>query len=187
MKKMKIFAAAAAAVALAACGGKPETKQYVGTIADATMNTVTVRSFDSETLFAKEGADLSEANGLLLGAPVVVEYTGDLAQPASVKTVKIATDATYAKAVGRWVEPNPINPDEMQGIEILVGGQAQSINMYTLRYNAWELTLDNDKILLLGESEGSGAPIEIEHEGVISKTDGQLTLTINGTTLVKVE
>lgn len=43
----------------------------------------------------------------------------------------------------------------MQRVEIPVGGRAQSIDMYTLRCNAWELTPGNDKILLPGETTGA--------------------------------
>ena len=56
------------------------------------------------------------------------------------------------------VEPNPIDPEQEQGIEIRVNGVAASINMLTLRYEAWELAPEGDRIILSGVSEGSGGP-----------------------------
>ncbi len=126
MKRMRIMAAAVVAAALAACGGGPEVKQYSGAIADATMNSVTVEAFGETVLFPTEGADMKEARGLLPGSPVTVAYTGDLSDPAGIEVVKVVADATYARAVGRWVMPDPTAPDRMQGIEILVEGAPRS-------------------------------------------------------------
>lgn len=97
-------------------------------------------------------ADKSEAAGLLLGAPVVVDYTGKLEDGAT--ATKVATDPTYAEAVGRWTMPDPIDPEGVMGVKIQVEGAAQSINMATLVYTSWELQGEADKILLKGQSIG---------------------------------
>lgn len=47
---------------------------------------------------------------------------------------------------GRWVEPNPIDATDVQGIELLKGGDAKSINMATLVYSKW-WTTDNQLFL----------------------------------------
>ena len=124
-------------------------------------------------------ADKSEANGLLLGAPVTVNYSGKLEEGAAAS--KVATDPTYAEAVGNWTMPDPIDPDGVMGIRIMVEGEAQSINMATLRYASWELQGEAGKILLKGVSEGSGSPIEFTETATIAKdADGIYTLTVEG-------
>ena len=77
--------------------------------------------------------------------------------------------------------PDPIDPDGVMGIRIMVEGEAQSINMATLRYASWELQGEAGKILLKGVSEGSGSPIEFTETATIAKdADGVYTLTIEG-------
>lgn len=184
MKNIRFIAAAAAFAGLAACCTN-QPKTFTGVITDATMNTVTVKSDaeDKTVTFTTEDADKSQANGLLLGAPVTVDYTGCLKEvmPAT----KVATDATYADAVGRWTMPDPIDPDGVMGVNIEVEGVAQSINMATLRYASWELTGEAGKIVLKGESEGSGAPTAFTQTAVLAKdAAGVWTLTIEGTEIV---
>ena len=57
--------------------------------------------------------------------------------------------------IGSWVEPNPINEKEMQGIKINSDGTAESINMATLLYKKW--WKDADKLFLVSESIGNGS------------------------------
>lgn len=179
MKSMKILFALLALCGMAACADNA-LKTFTGTITDATMNTVTVTNADGTYTFSTMNADKSEANGLLLGAPVVVDYNGKLEEGAA--AAKVATDPTYAEAVGKWTMPDPINPEGVMGVEIMVEGDAQSINMATLRYSHWSLQGEAGKIVLQGVSEGSGAPTEFTETGVISKNaEGFYTMTIEGT------
>ena len=145
MKSIKIMAAAIALCGMTACGDNTP-KTFTGFITDASMNTVTVENAEGTFTFSTMDADKSEANGLLLGAPVVVDYKGKLEDGAA--AAKVATDPTYAEAVGKWTMPDPINPEGVMGIDILIEGQAQSINMATLRYTSWELQGEAGKILL---------------------------------------
>ena len=55
--------------------------------------------------------------------------------------------------VGSWVQPNPINDQEVQGFILNVDGTAQSINMATLLYKKW--WLDSGKLVLVLESIGN--------------------------------
>ena len=175
MKRMKIMVAAIALCGLAACSDNTP-KSFTGTITDASMNTVTVENAEGTFTFSTMDADKSEANGLLLGAPVTVNYSGKLEEGAAAS--KVATDPTYAEAVGNWTMPDPIDPDGVMG---MVEGEAQSINMATLRYASWELQGEAGKILLKGVSEGSGSPIEFTETATIAKdADGIYTLTIEG-------
>ena len=103
MRSSKTLIAALAFAGLTACADNTP-KTFSGFITDASMNTVTVRALTDESTctFATTAADKSDANGLLLGAPVTVDYTGKLKDGAA--ATKIATDPTYAEAVGKWTE-----------------------------------------------------------------------------------
>lgn len=181
MKNIRYMLAAAALCVTAACAKKsPEV--FTGYIADATMNTVTVRSLSSEETytFTTDAADRSEAYGLLVGTPVIVEYRGRLDKGA--EAVKVATDPTYAAAVGRWTAADPIAPDQVVGIDLGVEGEASSIRMATLLYTDWELQGEADRILLKGQSLGNGQTIEFTQTGILSKdADGRRYLTIEET------
>ena len=178
MKRMKIMVAAIALCGLAACSDNTP-KSFTVSFTDASMNTVTVENAEGTFTFSTMNADKSEANGLLLGAPVTVNYSGKLEEGAAAS--KVATDPTYAEAVSNWTMPDPIDPDGVMGIRIMVEGEAQSINMATLRYASWELQGEAGKILLKGVSEGSGSPIEFTETATIAKdADGIYTLTIEG-------
>ena len=184
MKRMKIMVAAIALCGLAACSDNTP-KSFTGTITDASMNTVTVENAEGTFTFSTMDADKSEANGLLLGAPVTVNYS-KLEEGAAAS--KVATDPTYAEAVGNWTMPDPIDPDGVMGIRIMVEGEAQSINMATLRYTSWELQGEAGKILLKGQSIGNGQTIDFTETATIAKdADGIYTLTIesNGAVYTK--
>lgn len=184
MKSIKFLAAVAALCGLAACADNTP-KTFEGFIADASMNTVTVKALtaDETYTFSTMDADKSEAAGLLLGAPVVVDYTGKLEDGAA--ATKVATDPTYAEAVGRWTMPDPIDPEGVMGVEIEVEGAAQSINMATLVYSSWELQGEAGKILPKGQSIGNGQTIDFTQTGVIAKdAEGKYTLSVEGTDTV---
>ena len=82
MKSIKIMAAAIALCGMTACGDNTP-KTFTGFITDASMNTVTVENAEGTFTFSTMDADKSEANGLLLGAPVVVDYKGKLEDGAA--------------------------------------------------------------------------------------------------------
>lgn len=183
MKKLIVMALSVGAL----CGcGNGEPKEFTGTIVDATMNTVTVKEFFSgkEITFTTVDADTSEGYGLLLGNLANVYYKGDL--KATTPALKVWTDPTYARAVGRWTEPNPIAPDSVQGVVLDAEGAA-SIGMETLRYTDWEV-IDTDSIRLRGQSIGNGETIDCTWTAVLRDTDGRLTLEIeDGPTYTKQE
>lgn len=175
MNNIKSLIAALTFAGLTACADN-SPKTFSGFITDASMNTVTVRALTDESTctFATTDADKSDANGLLLGAPVTVDYTGKLKDGTA--ATKIATDPTYAEAVGKWTMPDPIAPEGVMGVEIMVEGAARSINMATLVYTSWELQGEADKILLKGQSLGNGQTIDFTQTGMIAKTaDGNYT------------
>jgi len=57
--------------------------------------------------------------------------------------------------IGSWVEPNPINEKEIQGLKINNDGTAESINMATLIYKKW--WKETDKLFLVSESIRNGS------------------------------
>lgn len=184
MKNRKLWLAALTLLGLAACGER-EPKTFTGFITDATMNTVTVQDQSSESTytFSTEEADRSEAHGLLVGAPVVVDYKGRLEEGA--EAIKVATNPTYAEAVGRWMLYDPENPEFTMGIDIRVEGEAASIRSATLVYTGWELLDEAGKILLKGQSIGNGGSFDFSQTGIIAKdAAGNYTLTIEGTKIV---
>lgn len=183
----RAFSLALAACLFCACADN-ESREFAGTIVDATMNTVTVKALTSDrtVTFTTEQADMEEANGLLLGNIANVIYRGKLKNVTPAE--KVATDPTYAVAVGRWTEPNPIDPGQEQGVEIEVGGDASSIGMETLRYTGWELQDEAGKILLHGQSIGNGQTVDFTCEAVIVDEGGRLRLEIdNGAVYTKAE
>ena len=121
--------------------------------------------------------------GLLLGNTATVTYRGKLGE--ATPALKVVTDPAYVTAIGRWVEPNPIDPEQEQGIEIRINGVAASINMLTLRYEAWELAPEGDRIILSGVSEGSGGPYPFEQTAEIIEMDGKPALKIDAVVLTK--
>lgn len=54
--------------------------------------------------------------------------------------------------IGRWVEPDAVEEGMMQGIELLDGGSANSINSRANHYVSWRLY--NGKLLLVNSMEG---------------------------------
>ena len=115
MRKFCFAAFAAVLIGTTACTPKaPE--QFTGKIVDGTMNTVTVESpaDGRRVTFTTEDADMQEAYGLLLGNTATVTYRGKLGE--TTPALKVVTDPAYVTAIGRWVEPNPIDPEEEQGI-----------------------------------------------------------------------
>lgn len=184
MKNKKLWLAALTLLGLAACGER-EPRTFTGFITDATMNTVTVQdqSAESTYTFSTEEADRSEAHGLLVGAPVVVDYKGRLEEGA--EAIKVATNPTYAEAVGRWMLYDPENPEFTMGIDIRIEGEAASIRSATLVYTGWELLDEAGKILLKGQSIGNGGSFDFSQTGIIAKdAAGNYTLTIEGTKIV---
>lgn len=172
---------AAAALLLglsAACTDEPP-KRFTGIITGATMHTVTVKTptADHGFTFSTVDADKSLAHGLLLGAPAVVEYRGELAD--GTPALRVETDSTYAAAVGRWTMPDPANPERVVGFELLVGGKARPIHSQTLVCTAWELVKGAPgRIRLQGRNIGLDQITDFTRTGTIAKdSTGVPTLT----------
>ncbi len=79
---------------------------------------------------------------------------------------------------GSWIEPVPNMPELKQGFSLEHGGVAESINMATLQYYAWEI---KDNILVLsGKSIGNHQTIEFTEEYEIASVDDNKIVLKNG-------
>lgn len=180
--EMKIFNAillAAVLLCLVRCG-REEPKQMSGTIADASMHDVTVAAPDGRTVtFGTVDADMSQANGLLLGSPVRVTYRGKIKDDAGT-ALSVWASPVYEQLVGSWIETTPCYT---QGIELEVEGVARSIGMSTLVYESWKL-LPDGKLNLRGRSIGDGDTVRFSDDWEIETLDaGQLVIRCDDMTL----
>ena len=146
MKRMKIMVAAIALCGLAACSDNTP-KSFTGTITDASMNTVTVENAEGTFTFSTMDADKSEANGLLLGAPVTVNYSGKLEEGAAAS--KVATDPTYAEALG-------VNIDSLLVSQPDSGEQALEIAEALVRSGAIDVLVVDSVAALTTKAEIDG-------------------------------
>lgn len=71
---------------------------------------------------------------------------------ATAVPAEVTPKVTPELLIGDWVEPNPIDADELQGIELLKNGKAKSINMETMKYTKWYIT--EGKLALVAKSIG---------------------------------
>ena len=165
----KVVMMACAALLAVSCGGdkKAEIKQMSGFVDGGTsMHVLVVDPIGGDAArqsFALDDAtDLKEAYGLLEGNVVMVDY----------------------KAAGEGVMPDPVREGEVMGVELRVGGKAQSINMATLPYASWELQGEPGKLILHGQSIGNGQTIDVTDTAVLGENGGVPTLTIEGSGVV---
>lgn len=84
-----------------------------------------------------------------------------------------------AEITGSWVQPVPGQPGAVQGIRLLPGGKAESINMHTLVYTGWSRS--GGTLTLHGKSIGNGNTSAFTSTAVITRlTDGTLELAADG-------
>lgn len=183
MKAIKVIVAVLAFAGMAACCDNAAPKEVKGTIADASMNTVTVTVDGVDTTYPiAEDADRTEANGMLIGAPVTLTVVKD--KELGEVATKVATCKCYGVAVGQWTMADPNNEEAVMGIDVMIQGEAQSINMETLTYKTWEIA-EPGKIVFTAVSEGAGEPEECTLTGIITENeDGTYSMAIEGTEVV---
>ncbi len=54
---------------------------------------------------------------------------------------------------GKWMQPVPGQPGVKQGLVLEKNGKASSVNMATMKYDAWKQ--DSDKLIISGKSIGN--------------------------------
>jgi hypothetical protein len=68
---------------------------------------------------------------------------------------KSATEViNLSTLLGNWVEPNPLDGSDVQGVQLKEGGIASSINISTQTYKTWRIF--NGQLVLTSVSEGAG-------------------------------
>lgn len=177
MKALRLLAIAALLIGLVACETK-KTETFSGRIKRTTENSVTIVAKNGRLItFTTENADLKHAYGMLEGNTATAEYEGKL-EP-TMPALKISTDPTYARAIGRWVESEPANPSAVKGFYIELKGVARSINMPERHYKSWEVGAEPNQIILRGTLKENGKSTPFEETATIVTENGKLTLSIN--------
>ena len=91
-------------------------------------------------------------------------------------------NSPYYYIQGTWLEPNPINAQEMQGFTLNPNGTAQSVNMATLLIKNWNL--DNKTLTLQYESIGNKQTIMGTDTLSITKIDADSLILSKNTNVI---
>lgn len=178
MKTLRLFAIAALLIGLVSCETK-EAQTFSGQIKQKSENSVTIVAENGRIItFTTEDADLKQAYGLLEGNTATVAYEGKL--ETVTPALKISADATYAKAIGCWVESEPANTHVAAEIHIKIKGSIQSVNTPGRRLKSWKVGTEPDQIILLGVLKEEGKSTPFEETATIVNENGKLALSING-------
>ena len=185
--KKNIFsraAVAASALTLASCGSKPAAPTTVdGVVLDASMNNITLVTTAGDTLnISTMNTDPAKVPGVLIDDSVKLTYAE--VDTAGVKVMQaqeltVTAHSPYYYIQGAWVEPNPIDSTQVQGMQLYQNGTASSIGMATLQFNAWNLTIP-DTLILNATSVGNGQTIEGADTLTIVKLDADSLVLANG-------
>ena len=151
MKKSNLLIGTLTAIAAGLTACAPETPQSVhGIVTDASMNDILVVTDQGDTVaISTMDADPAKVPGVLVDDSVTVTCIGEkVGGNRILKATELVVTAhsPYYYIQGKWVEPNPINADEVQGFELKQDGTASSINMATLAFQQWNL--ENGELLL---------------------------------------
>ena len=163
MKKSNLLVGTLTAIAAGLTACAPETPQSIhGIVTDASMNDILVVTDQGDTVaISTMDADPAKVPGVLVDDSVTVTCIGEkVGGNRILKATELVVTAhsPYYYIQGKWIEPNPINADEVQGFELKQDGTASSINMATLAFQQWNL--ENGELLLKSQSIGNGQTIE---------------------------
>lgn len=158
---------------LISCGDATEQtkKSVTGIVKDATMNTLMLKTDSCQVyLFSTMDVVKEDINGILLGDKVQVVYTGELTETADPQSVTVAkiVEIEQDPILGCWTQPVP-GMEGVQGIKIMEGGVAESINMSTLVYKSW--TRDSLFLVLTGQSIGNNQTLDFTDTMIIQTLD----------------
>lgn len=188
MKKL-IYLSASATLLLSvitSCKQVPTTQIINGIVYDASMNNITVISDQGDTVnISTMDANPQKVPGVLLNDSVKVTCSnenidGNRVLKATELTVTVHSPYYYIQ--GTWLEPNPINAQEMQGFTLNPNGTAQSVNMATLLIKNWNL--DNKTLTLQYESIGNKQTIMGTDTLSITKIDADSLILSKNTNVI---
>lgn len=157
-----------------------------GTVYDASMNTITLITGKGDTVnISTMNANPKKVPGVLINDSVkitCVDKDVDGHKVLTATELTILVHSPYYFIQGTWVEPNPIDPKEVQGFKLNENNTANSINMATLQFTGWSLY--NRTLTLTSKSIGNGQTIEstdtlhivrLDADSLILSKDGQIT------------
>lgn len=178
-----LAAVAASALTLASCGSKPAAPTTVdGVVLDASMNTITLVTTANDTLnISTMNADPAKVPGVLIDDSVRLTYADTIVDGNKVmqaQALTVTAHSPYYYIQGAWVEPNPIDSTQVQGMQLNQDGTASSINMATLQFKAWNLTTPNT-LILNATSIGNGQSTEGADTLTIVKLDADSLVLAN--------
>lgn len=189
MKKIHnpiLFTALAVALSLTSCGGD---KEHIvdGIVVDATMNGMSIKTGQDTSFVSTMYSDPVKVPGVLIGDSVSVKYamkdTDGLTVPMAV-SLTVLEHSPYYYIQGTWVEPNPIDSTQVQGVTLEQDGSAVSVGMETLLFKSW--AMDGDSLFLTFESVGNGQTFEGTDTLKVDKLNADsLVLSKNGNTVWK--
>lgn len=139
------------------CKKTEAPKSVEGSVFDATMNNIMLINGSNDTIdISTMNTDPQKVPGVLIGDSVKIFYSEkdmDGMKVLTADSLAILVHSPYYYIQGTWVEPNPINPEEVQGFTLNADGTAESVNMATLVFKSWNL--DNRTLTLSSESIGN--------------------------------
>ncbi len=170
---------------LGLCSCKQKSEQHIvtGCVADATMNNIILLTKAGDTLnISTMDADATKVPGVLINDSVKITYIKEKVGNADIlkaEELEITAHSPYFYIMGTWVQPNPINASELQGMDLKEGGVASSVGMATLLFKSWVLA--GDKLMLESQSIGNKQTLEGVDTLQIVKLDADsLVLSCSG-------
>lgn len=171
------------ALGLFSCQPKPERNTVTGCVADASMNNIMLITKAGDTLnISTMDASVAKVPGVLIHDSVKITYvkgTLDNAVILKAEELEITAHSPYFYIVGTWVQPNPINASELQGMDLKEGGAASSVGMATLLFKNWALA--GNQLMLESQSIGNKQILEGVDTLQVDKLDADsLVLSASG-------
>ncbi len=168
---------------LFSCNNEQEPQTVSGLVIDATMNNIMVLTNSGDTVnISTMDTDPAKVPGVLLSDSVQITYVKEKAGDVNIlkaQELKITTHSPLFYIKGTWVEPNPINAKEVQGVILKDNGDAESVGMATLIFKSW--VLSGNKLMLTSESLGNKQTLRGVDTLQIDKLDADsLILSSNG-------
>ncbi len=149
-------------VGLVSCKNEPVQKTVTGFVVDATMNNIMIIADGGDTLnISTMDADPVKVPGVLVNDSVSITYVKEKVGQSEIlkaEELSVTAHSPYFYIKGTWLEPNPINSSEFQGVTLNEDGTASSVGMATLLFKKWVMTDRN--LLLAYESIGNKQTLE---------------------------
>lgn len=170
-------------VAMSSCTTAPKPQTVTGTVIDASMNNIFIKTSAGDSLWLSTmNADPTKVSGVLIDDSVSVIYK-DSAEINVAVELTVLKHSPYFFIAGSWVEPNPIDATQNQGFTLVNTGDASSINMATLVYKSWNM-LGFDSLVLSGQSIGNKQTIDFCDTMRIVKLDADSLVLANGGAII---